>query len=74
MLEFIAAYLIVVGFDLEVWICHSYVKANVCADALANIAPNEDFTLMLYEHCPIQINMLFLTDLTGVCTPRIVKR
>jgi hypothetical protein len=58
----------------EVQICHSYREANVCANALANIACDGGFTLMLYEHCPAQISVLFLVDLTGVYTLRIVRR
>lgn len=58
----------------EVRICHSYRKANVCADSLANIACDGGIAFMLYEHFPAQISMLFLADLTGVCTPRIVRR
>ena len=58
----------------EVRICHSYREANACADTLANIACDGGFTLMLYEHCPAQISMVFLAGLTGVCTPRIVRR
>ena len=58
----------------EVRICHSYREANACADALANIACDGGFILMLHEHQPIHIRMLFLADLIGVCTLHIVRR
>lgn len=56
----------------EVWIC-SYREVNVCAHALADIACDKGFTLMLDEHYLAQISMLFLADLTGVYTSRIVR-
>jgi len=31
------------------------------------------YSLMLYEHCPAQINLLFLADSIGILTPRFVK-
>jgi TnpA family transposase len=58
----------------EVQICHSYKEVNACANVLANIACGGGFTLMLYEHCPAQISMLFVTDLVGDCTLRLVRR
>jgi len=61
----------------EVRICHLYREANACVDALANIACDGVFYFYfggIYEHCLAQISMLSLANLTGVCTPRIVRR
>ena len=41
---------------------------------LANMTCDGVFSLMLYEHCHAQINLLFLTDSIGISTPRFVKR
>ena len=62
------------NMNQEIQICHSYKEVNTCANTLANIVCGWGFTLMLYEHCPAQISMLFLIDLVGVCTPRLVRR
>jgi len=48
-----------------VQICHSYREANVYVDALANIACDGSFTLILYERCPATISMIFLAYLAG---------
>jgi len=57
----------------KVQICQSYIEANACADLLANIACDGAFTLMLYKHSPTHIIMLFLANLAGVFTPRLVR-
>jgi ribonuclease HI len=60
--------------DWEVKICHSYREANFCADALANLACDGGFTMILYEQCPAQVRSIYLADVVGVYTPRLVNR
>jgi len=45
--------------EWEIKIHHSYREANKCVDALANMACDGGYSLMLYEHCPAQINLFF---------------
>ena len=60
--------------DWEVKICHSYREANYCADALANLACDGGFTMISYEQCPAQVNSIYLADVVGAYTPRLVNR
>jgi len=73
-LEFIATSSTDVQYELR-GLDLSFIKeVNVYVDALVNIVCDESFTLMLYDHCPAQINMLGLADLIGVYSLCIVRR
>jgi len=43
-------------------------EANVCAVALGNMASEEGFSLVLYEHYPAQISLLMLADSIDIST------
>jgi ribonuclease HI len=60
--------------EWEIKIRHSYREANKCADALVNMTCDGGYSFMLYEHCPAQINLLFLADSISISTPHFVKR
>lgn len=41
-------------------------EANKCVDVLTNMACDRGFSLMLYEHCHAQFNLLILVDSIGI--------
>ncbi|MCI24591.1 putative non-LTR retroelement reverse transcriptase [Trifolium medium] len=58
--------------DWEVVVHHSYREANQCADALANIGVSSRIRSRFFETCPTQLNHVFLADIMGITTPRLV--
>jgi len=60
--------------DWEVQVRHSFREAIACADAMANMACESNFSLILYEQCPARIRSLYLADFVGISTSRFVKR
>jgi hypothetical protein len=38
------------------------------------MACDSAFALILYEHCPTQVNSIFLIDCIGVSTPEVVMQ
>lgn len=54
----------------EVRICHSYRKANVCADSLANIACDGDYGLKLlkFSMCCLQVSKKKMQPRLHFCT------
>lgn len=58
--------------DWDVCFSHCYREANACADAMATISCDEDVVLCLFESPPTLISPLWLTDLIGVVTPRVI--
>ncbi|CAJ2675557.1 unnamed protein product [Trifolium pratense] len=61
-----------VDMEWEVHITHAYRESNQCADALANIGCSIDKETIYYETCPSQIRELFLADIMGIKTPRVI--
>lgn len=60
--------------EWEIKIRHSYREENKYVDVLANKACDGGYSLMLYEHCPAKINLLFLADSISISTPHFVKQ
>jgi hypothetical protein len=58
--------------EWEIKICHSYRETNKCADVLANIGCQQEDTLTIYKHCPVQLSFLLLVDVMGITTPRFI--
>lgn len=51
---------------------HNFREANWCANALAAMACGQVSELVIYDIVPSQLELLLLTDLSGVSTPRSV--
>jgi hypothetical protein len=48
------------------------VRANKCADLLANKRCDSGGPLIYYEFCSTPLNLLFLAAIMGVATPRLI--
>jgi hypothetical protein len=58
--------------DWIVEIYHSYREANKCADARATLGCSLSYDSVFYDSCPAIIRDLYLADIQGSTTPRLV--
>jgi hypothetical protein len=61
------------SLDWEIIVCHSYRKANACADALANMGCEHGPELRVYDQCPASLISLLQADVMGITTPRVIS-
>ncbi|MCH80696.1 ribonuclease H protein [Trifolium medium] len=71
-LGFMAVELNIDSVTVEVNIVHAYIESNQCTDALASIGCTLDKEIIYYDDCPSEIKELFLADVMGIATPRMI--
>jgi L1 cell adhesion molecule like protein len=60
------------AMDWIIDISHTYREANKCVDALANIGCSLSYDVMFYESCPDIMSNIYVADMQGSSTPRLV--
>jgi ribonuclease HI len=60
------------ALDWEVEVNYVYREANKCADVLANMGCNLDYSIRIFYSCPSLIAELFHADNMGFTTPRLI--
>lgn len=62
-----------IELDWKVLVKHTYREVNQCTNALANIGCNMVNDCIYFDVCPSQIRHLFLADVGGITTPRMIQ-